>query len=74
MALELWLGPVTHLIGQQSCFWAKRGMPGVMNGSRWRGELVLIERWRVLGRAGLMAVELQHARRRGRVMALRRGH
>lgn len=57
MALKLRLGPVANLRGKQSCLGSQRSVPGV---AAWRrGELVLVERGRLVSRARLMALGLE---------------
>lgn len=72
MSLELRLRPV--LPRKQSGFGAQGHIPRMM-ADRCRGELMLIEGGRMLGRARLlMVVELESVGRRGGVVRLRRRH
>lgn len=72
MALELRLGPVRYLTGEQCGFRTEGHVPRV---AAWRGrELGLAKGRRVLGRPGVMAVWLKQVGRRWRVWGLGRGH
>lgn len=80
MSLELGLRPIIHLIRQKGSFRSQRGMGCVRSISRVvtdsgrGGKLVLVERWRLVRRAGLRSIGLKEVRRGSRRMRPRRRH